>query len=255
MLLERGADVNIVGGEYGTALRAALAEGHEDIARLLLEYGADPFVQVHGRHSSASAKILIEEFDSALAVAAASGKSSIIQLLLDHGLDMNADGDGCASALWKAATCSNVSVLDFLIKNGADVGRYGGNALREAVYRGRWEHFELLLKHGADVNYVHPSDSHFGLGSALQVSIERKAWDVMHRLLDAGADVNLKSSTVYGTALQVAVDQGAKEAVMELLERGADVNVKAGYCSISSWTTVLTLITNRDTMAPPCKPQ
>jgi ankyrin repeat protein len=56
MLLEREADVNIVGGEYGTALRAALAQGHEDIARLLLEYRADPFVQVHGRHTSASAK-------------------------------------------------------------------------------------------------------------------------------------------------------------------------------------------------------
>jgi ankyrin repeat protein len=41
LLLEKGADVNAQGGEYGNALPAASFGGHEAIANLLLENGAD----------------------------------------------------------------------------------------------------------------------------------------------------------------------------------------------------------------------
>ena len=42
LLLERGADINIVGGEYGTALGAAAYSGEKEVVSLkLLERGAD----------------------------------------------------------------------------------------------------------------------------------------------------------------------------------------------------------------------
>jgi len=37
LLLDYGADVNLKGGEYGSALRAARDAGDEDMVRLLLE--------------------------------------------------------------------------------------------------------------------------------------------------------------------------------------------------------------------------
>ncbi|KAF8488626.1 hypothetical protein JB92DRAFT_2820326 [Gautieria morchelliformis] len=37
LLLEKGADVNTQGGVYGGALQAAVANGHDEIASLLLE--------------------------------------------------------------------------------------------------------------------------------------------------------------------------------------------------------------------------
>ncbi|KAK4170565.1 hypothetical protein QBC36DRAFT_341629, partial [Triangularia setosa] len=40
-LLEKGAEVNAQGGEYGNALQAASAGGHQDIVKLLLDKGAD----------------------------------------------------------------------------------------------------------------------------------------------------------------------------------------------------------------------
>jgi hypothetical protein len=40
LLLENGADVNALGGKYGSALQAASSEGHKPIVRLLLEKGA-----------------------------------------------------------------------------------------------------------------------------------------------------------------------------------------------------------------------
>ena len=41
LLLEKGADVNAQGGEYGNALQAASYKGHSEIVKLLLEKGAD----------------------------------------------------------------------------------------------------------------------------------------------------------------------------------------------------------------------
>jgi ankyrin repeat protein len=41
LLLDKGADVNAEGGEYGNALQAALSEGYEQIVKLLLDKDAD----------------------------------------------------------------------------------------------------------------------------------------------------------------------------------------------------------------------
>jgi ankyrin repeat protein len=52
LLLEKGADINAQGGEYGNALQAASAEGHKTVVRLLLEKGADTNAQ-GGEYDSA----------------------------------------------------------------------------------------------------------------------------------------------------------------------------------------------------------
>ncbi|KAJ7706669.1 ankyrin repeat-containing domain protein, partial [Mycena rosella] len=41
LLIPNGADVNLQGGRYGTALRAASAHGNFGVARILLQMGAD----------------------------------------------------------------------------------------------------------------------------------------------------------------------------------------------------------------------
>ncbi|CAI0655001.1 unnamed protein product, partial [Colletotrichum noveboracense] len=46
MLLDKGADVNAQGGDYGNALQAASFKGHDNIVQMLLDKGAD--VNAHG---------------------------------------------------------------------------------------------------------------------------------------------------------------------------------------------------------------
>ncbi|KAF8222835.1 hypothetical protein L208DRAFT_1320375, partial [Tricholoma matsutake] len=41
LLIEKGADVNAQGGEYGNALQAASYQGDQEIVKLLIEKGAD----------------------------------------------------------------------------------------------------------------------------------------------------------------------------------------------------------------------
>jgi hypothetical protein len=40
MLLDKGAEVNAHGGQYGNALQAASAGGHEQVVKMLLNAGA-----------------------------------------------------------------------------------------------------------------------------------------------------------------------------------------------------------------------
>jgi ankyrin repeat protein len=79
-LLEKGADVNAPGGDYGTALQAASAEGHDLVVQRLLEKGADVNAP-GGRHHS-----------TALQAASAGGHDQVVQRLLEAGADVNAQG-------------------------------------------------------------------------------------------------------------------------------------------------------------------
>jgi Ankyrin repeats (3 copies) len=84
LLLDKGADINAQGGEYGNALQAASTKGHEVVVRLLLDKGADVNAQ-GGLYSNA------------LQAAWAQGHEVVVQLLLDEGADVNAQGESMAT--------------------------------------------------------------------------------------------------------------------------------------------------------------
>ena len=71
-LLSQGVDVNAQGGLYGSALQAALRQGHDKIVELLLSKGADANAQGG-------------EYGSALQAASGEGHDKIVELLLSKG--------------------------------------------------------------------------------------------------------------------------------------------------------------------------
>ena len=78
LLLEKGADVNAQGGQYGNALHAAVLGGHKRIVQLLLEKGAD--VNALGPHGNP------------LQAASFQGHEDVVRLLLEKGADPNLQG-------------------------------------------------------------------------------------------------------------------------------------------------------------------
>ncbi|KAG9603659.1 alcohol oxidase, partial [Aureobasidium melanogenum] len=78
-----GADINHIGGIYGTALQVALEAGFESTVLLLLSRGADPNL-VAGGHGTA------------LQVAAYRGFARIVEILLEHGADVGIEVEGGA---------------------------------------------------------------------------------------------------------------------------------------------------------------
>ncbi|KAH8710036.1 ankyrin repeat domain-containing protein [Phaeosphaeriaceae sp. PMI808] len=212
LLLDKGADVNAQGGEYGNALYAASWRGHEAVVKLLLDTGAD--VNAQGG-----------EYGNALYAASERGHEAVVKLLLDTGADVNAQGGEYGNALQAASYGGHEAVVKLLLDTGADVNAQGGdfdNALQAASEGGHEAVVKLLLDTGADVNAQGGE-----YGNALQAASWRGHEAVVKLLLDTGADVNAQGG-VYDNALQAASEGGHEAVVKLLLDTGADVNAQGG---------------------------
>ena len=95
LLLDKGADINIQGGKYGSALQAVSWGGNVEAIRLLLDKGADINIQVG-------------KYGSALQAASYRGNVEIVRLLLDKGADVYAQGGRFGTAL-QAALASGLT--------------------------------------------------------------------------------------------------------------------------------------------------
>ncbi|KAL7904284.1 ankyrin repeat-containing domain protein [Trichoderma velutinum] len=241
-LLDRGADVNELAGQYGYPLQAAILSFTFDFEFIvcLLDHGANPNAQV-GTGSTALQTACTEMFGHNSKM-----MPQVIELLIDRGADISVKGGEHETAL--QAACRNrfmpIAVIKLLLKKGADVnaqgGRYG-NALQAACGRthdwsngyrlepmaelkeGVLEIVRLLLNNGAD---VHAQGGHYG--TTLQAACAGENEEVVRLLIDRDANV-IAQGGQYGTALQAACATGNLDVVRLLLKKGANVNVEAGY--------------------------
>lgn len=257
-LLDHGADVNVVGKDYGpklaailgeyyiTALANASAQGHEVVVRLLLDSAVD--VDAVGGYYGTSlegasargheviARLLLDGganvnavggcYGTALTTACAQGRKAVVQLLLERGAETNVVHEEYGDALTSASWHGHVAIVQLLLESGADVNVVGGrlgSALSSASFHGHEAVVQLLLESGADVKLV---GGHHG--SALAAASITGHVAIMELLLEGGAFVNLTAGE-NGSALASASWCGRKAAVQLLLKNGADVNLVAGF--------------------------
>ncbi|KAG6355420.1 hypothetical protein INS49_003382 [Diaporthe citri] len=205
LLLDNGANINAVCGEYGHALRVASLEANEQVIRVLLDYGADINVQCGG-------------LGNALQVASCNRSEQVVRLLLECGADVNARCGYYGNALQAASYAGNEQIVRLLLENGADInadgGRYG-TALNAASFRGHGKVSQMLLEKGADVN----AGEH---DKALVLASFKGHEQIVRMLLENGADVDARSQNFSNSnALDRASLRGHEEIVQILLEYGA----------------------------------
>lgn len=206
LLLDHGANVNAVCGEYGHVLRVASFRGNEQVIRVLLDYGADINVQCGG-------------LGNALQVASCNRNEEIAWLLLECGADVNARCGYYGNALQAASYAGDEQIVRLLLEHGADInadgGRYG-TALNAASFRGHRKVSQMLLEKGADVN-AGKNDK------ALVLASFKGHEQIVRMLLENGADVNGRSQNFSNSnALDRASLKGHKQIVQILLEYGAE---------------------------------
>lgn len=193
-------------------LRLAIRNKHLDIARTLLEHGADP----NKRYFFGSEINLINDLD-------------FLELLLTFGANPDSrDRSGLTPLMKAARQNSGMPAVLLLLSHGADVNASTDErhdhrtVLHYAVLSGNIAIVNLLIKQGAKLN-CEPEKP-----SALDLAILKGDLETVKMLIAAGADVN-RSSPVIGSPLHVAcADNIANryEIVRLLLETGADPNVK-----------------------------
>jgi ankyrin repeat protein len=249
LLIERGADMEIVADAGYTALMWALVNGaSEEAAEILLDAGAnpDPGTQPAANFSGAlttplilaasnglsrvacrlvGAKVALNATDSsgwtALKHASRNGHDDIVDALIEAGADLNqADEEGW-TPLIAAASRAAWSTMQRLIDAGADVGHQGdggATALREVVSRRLMRHNIVFLSRlaGRDLSPEHQD----GYDTALAFA---------EKLLEAGADPDVTYDDDDGKKLiDEATEQGDEE-LCELLSRfGAQVSEDLG---------------------------
>jgi ankyrin repeat protein len=214
LLIENGADVNTKDGFGGTVLMFACEQGYLDLAEFLLERGAD-IHQVNDK---------VFRGRTALIGAAWAGQVEAVKLLLAHNADVNAEAAGKETALFKAAYNGHAEVAGILLENGADIDArdYRGNTpLLHAASRGHAGVVELLLDRGAEVNAKNQQD-----WNALMQACTVGHLETAKLLVARKSEVNLSGKEAGATPLMLACWKDSVALVDLLLQSGADVHGK-----------------------------
>jgi uncharacterized protein len=225
-LVESGADINDPGaGEKLTPLVMAISNGHYDLAKYLLDHGANPKLANDSGLTALYATIDMQWapyawFPQPITAQEKTSYLDLMKDLLDHGADPNArlkkhvwfralpddstwvDTTG-ATAFWRAAQSDDLTAMKLLVAHGANpwiATEHGDTPLMVAV----------------------------GLGWALNFSRNApNSWmPAAQYLLNLDADVNATDDKGY-TALHGAAFRGDDKMIEFLVKSGANVEAKA----------------------------
>jgi len=255
--LKYGIDVNkLYKSKYGIhymPLHFATKNKQEEVAKLLISYGADVNAQdetgkppIFYAVLNADLKITkllltnkanIKDNPKLLNIAVWSECRETVQVLLEHGADVNTRDECGRTALHFTAIGENEElfrlcrsknpnvkgeIAKLLLSRGANVNAQtekGTTTLHAASGQGYVKLVEALLQYNADVNTKFKNDV-----TPLHTATYNGHIEIVKVLLKFGANVDSKDKCGR-TALYWASKKGQKQIVTALLEHGADINV------------------------------
>ena len=194
-----------------TPLHQASYLGQVDVARVLIERGAD----LTARDCDGKTPLLL---------ALNAGAEDVARLLTEHGADVTARCDGRWTPLHYASCGGHVDVARMLIERGADLTAetdFGETPLHLALQEGQVDIARMLIERGADV-----TDRTRDWRTPLHL-VSHKGVDVACMLIERGADVSART-IAGGTPLHLVSYEGDVDVARMLIEHGADVSAQNG---------------------------
>jgi len=208
LIVERSHNVNTPELRNGeTPLGIASGKGHSEVARVLLEHGADTEARNNDNYSP-------------LDLASRCGHLEVVQVLLEHHADVNSGKYFCFTALHRASEYGEVAIARVLLANGADANakdRFYQTPLHWARNDGVTQ---VLLEYGADPNAQDSKNQ-----TPFHCAMARRSVEPIQVLLENGADANIRVSE-NRTPLHVASEGGCLIGVRLLLQHDADIHAR-----------------------------
>jgi ankyrin repeat protein len=205
-LLSHGADANAADTFNSGLTQAVRREGDAglEMARLLLEAGADPVQKPH--------------IHTPLELALQAGRRPMVELLVKHGASIDVQGRMGRSALGDAIYENNESDVRWLLAIGASPSGSGaGSPVLLALERASDTNIVTqLLEAGADASAVSRMDE-----GAVMLAIENGRSDLIMALAEHGASV---SSDSYIRDPMRKARHEAPDAIQPLLDAGAPLD-------------------------------
>jgi ankyrin repeat protein len=156
-----------------------------------------------------------------------------VRALLQKKADVNApQNDGTTALMW-AVRLDDLETADLLIRGGAKVAaanRDGATALELAAMNGSASMLQKLIKAGADPNAPLAKTG----DTALMMAARTGNPAALSALLESGANVNARESWGGTTPLMWAVSERHADAVKVLIDHGADVHARSNFVAAAN---------------------
>jgi ankyrin repeat protein len=208
-----GLPVDTRNDQGRTPLIVAVSTGNLEMAKLLVEHGAD--VNAHTTTDTGS---------TVLCFAIDGGNLHVLDYLVERGAKVDGKSKNGQTPLHYAAAHGLNDFVRGLLKHGADPDLFGipdtkGNLttpLMAAAANGHLETVQLLVEKGAQLEKVND------VGDTVLMDVCKRPYpEIVKLLLEKGANVNASGYLGY-TALIYAASQGRLETIKLLLTAGAD---------------------------------
>ncbi|MFT4328082.1 MAG: ankyrin repeat domain-containing protein [Wolbachia pipientis] len=217
-LISKRADVNATNTNYDNSLYLAVENDHLDIAKVLLDNGADfiTFDAAQVRHVyDKFLKIQDEYCKSSLHLAARLGDLKAVEDLLKKEANVNAKNDKGQTPLHLT-----VEVCYVDIPNPDEVDDYWNQSFAAEKKCGYVKIVEALLRN-EEIN-VNAQDNN--KKTSLHYAAKNNNKEIVVALIEAEADVNIRDEN-RETPLHLAARNNNKEIVVALIKAGADVSI------------------------------
>ncbi|KAK2758999.1 hypothetical protein FQN54_003097 [Arachnomyces sp. PD_36] len=212
LLLAYGAEADPGKDFAHTPVWFAAANGHEGVVRLLLPHGISDLEWRDKTHKTLLLRLAVEK-----------GHGPVVQLLLAHGVDVESKESSDTTPLWLAVRNGDETITKMLLSYGGKIerkDRQRRSFLHRAVLGANEAAVKLLLLHGVDLE---PSDC--DNMTPLWLAFLKGYENIISLLIAQGANIERRGEQKE-TFLHRAVIMRHEAAVKLLLLHGADLEAK-----------------------------
>ena len=215
LLIENGADINTQKEFGNTSLHLAVREKNFDLVKLLIEYGADVNIKNNADWTP-------------LHWTASNGYYDVAKLLIENGADVNIKDEDGWTPLHEAAFKGNIDIGKCLIENGADPFIKNKNGKTPLDICQNDDIRQLLEKYMEEYHSIQEkikrNESSIFDNDLLDSAYYNNLIEVKKCVYSGKFDINVQDDKGY-TPLMHAITNHNLQMVEFLVEHGADINL------------------------------